>query len=180
MSRGGAACLWNWSAASQVSRVHYCVMGRLIHTGLGSSSLITHVLHSPPPPREQVCNRSCSNKAHTLRRSVLTNPGVLSGTVCPPGSLLACTCAMGGGRVLGEGAGRRAGRRPRPGVCLGACAARGRAHFALAADGPELAPSCHIPPFANFAATKAHFSLRLRRWPCRPTARQPCLLRSPA
>jgi hypothetical protein len=27
-----------------------CVMGRLIHTGLGSSSLIAHVLHSPPPP----------------------------------------------------------------------------------------------------------------------------------
>ena len=41
------------------------VMGRLIHTGLGSSSLIAHVLHSPPPPREQLCNRSCSNKTHT-------------------------------------------------------------------------------------------------------------------
>ena len=39
-------------------------MGRLVHTGLGSSSLIAHVLHSPPPPREQLCNRSCSNK-HT-------------------------------------------------------------------------------------------------------------------
>jgi hypothetical protein len=25
----------------------------------------THVLHSPPPPREQLCNRSCSNKTHT-------------------------------------------------------------------------------------------------------------------
>jgi hypothetical protein len=42
-----------------------CVMGRLIHTGLGSSSLIAHVLHSPPPPRAQLCNRSCSNKTHT-------------------------------------------------------------------------------------------------------------------
>ena len=31
-------------------RVHECVMSRLIHTGLGSSSLIAHVLHSPPPP----------------------------------------------------------------------------------------------------------------------------------
>jgi hypothetical protein len=41
-------------------------MGRLIHTGLGSSSLIAHVLHSPPPPREQLCNRSCSNKTHTV------------------------------------------------------------------------------------------------------------------
>ena len=39
-------------------------MSGLIHTGLGSSSLIAHVLHSPPPPREQLCNRSCSNK-HT-------------------------------------------------------------------------------------------------------------------
>jgi hypothetical protein len=27
-----------------------CVMSRLIHTDLGSSSLIAHVLHSPPPP----------------------------------------------------------------------------------------------------------------------------------
>ena len=27
-----------------------CVMNRLIHTDLGSSSLIAHVLHSPPPP----------------------------------------------------------------------------------------------------------------------------------
>jgi hypothetical protein len=43
-----------------------CVMSRLIHTGLGSSSLIAHVLYSPPPPREQLCNRSCSNKTHTF------------------------------------------------------------------------------------------------------------------
>ncbi len=43
-------------------------MGRLIHTGLGSSSLIAHVLHSPPPPREQLCNRSCSKKTHTFLR----------------------------------------------------------------------------------------------------------------
>ena len=26
------------------------VMGRLVHTGLGSSSLVSHVLHYPPPP----------------------------------------------------------------------------------------------------------------------------------
>ena len=25
-------------------------MGRLVHTGLGSSSLVAHVLHYPPPP----------------------------------------------------------------------------------------------------------------------------------
>ena len=41
-----------------------CVMSRPIHTGLGSSSLIAHVLHSPPPPPRTDCNRSCSNK-HT-------------------------------------------------------------------------------------------------------------------
>jgi hypothetical protein len=33
-----------------VPRVHQCVMGRLVHTGLGSSSLVAHVLHYPPPP----------------------------------------------------------------------------------------------------------------------------------
>jgi hypothetical protein len=33
-----------------IPRVHECVMGRLVHTGLGSSSLVAHVLHSPPPP----------------------------------------------------------------------------------------------------------------------------------
>ena len=36
----------------------------LVHTSLGSSYLIAHVLHSPPPPRAQLCKRSCSNK-HT-------------------------------------------------------------------------------------------------------------------
>jgi hypothetical protein len=29
-------------------RIHQCVMGSLVHTSLGSSSLVTHVLHSPP------------------------------------------------------------------------------------------------------------------------------------
>jgi hypothetical protein len=44
-------------------RVHYCVLGRLVHTGLGSSSLVAHVLHyPPPPPRKQLCTRSCNNK----------------------------------------------------------------------------------------------------------------------
>jgi hypothetical protein len=46
-------------------RVHKCVMGKLVHTCLGSSYLIAHVLHCPPPPRRtQLYNRSCSNK-HT-------------------------------------------------------------------------------------------------------------------
>ena len=39
-------------------------MGRLVRTGLGSSSLVAHVLQYPPPPRKQLCTRSCSNK-HT-------------------------------------------------------------------------------------------------------------------
>ena len=30
--------------------IYDCVMSRLIRTDLGSSSLIVHVLHSPPPP----------------------------------------------------------------------------------------------------------------------------------
>ena len=35
-------------------RVHWCVMGRLVHTGLGSSSLVAHVLHYLPPPMRTV------------------------------------------------------------------------------------------------------------------------------
>ena len=31
-----------------------------------------HVLHSPPPPREQVCNRSCSNKNTRAQNSHLS------------------------------------------------------------------------------------------------------------
>ena len=41
---------------------HYCVVVRLVHTGLGSSYLIAHVLHYPPPPRAQLCIKYCSNK----------------------------------------------------------------------------------------------------------------------
>jgi hypothetical protein len=33
-----------------IPRVHLCVMVRLVHTGLGSSYLVAHVLHYPPPP----------------------------------------------------------------------------------------------------------------------------------
>jgi len=35
-----------------VPRVHKYVMGRLVHTGLGSSSLVAHVLQYPPPPTQ--------------------------------------------------------------------------------------------------------------------------------
>ena len=67
-----------------------CVMGRLVHTGLGSSSLVAHVLQYPPPPHansfvlgpavinthlnnkfchlwHRLCTTSCSSK-HTHRR----------------------------------------------------------------------------------------------------------------
>ena len=47
-------------------------MGRLVHPGLGSSSLVAHVLYYLPP-REQLCNRSCSNTGtHTFRRPSTT------------------------------------------------------------------------------------------------------------
>jgi len=36
--------------AFQLSNRPPCVMSGLIHTGLGSSYIIAHVLHSPPPP----------------------------------------------------------------------------------------------------------------------------------
>ena len=41
-------------------------MGSLVHTGLGSSSLVAWHMSSTIPllPREQLCNRYCSNK-HT-------------------------------------------------------------------------------------------------------------------
>jgi hypothetical protein len=39
-------------------------MGSLVHIGLGSLSLVAHVLPYPPPPCKQLCTRSCSNK-HT-------------------------------------------------------------------------------------------------------------------
>jgi hypothetical protein len=51
-------------------------MGSLVHTGLGSSYLVAHVLPypSPPPPCKQLCTRSCSNK-HTLTiRTFLFSP----------------------------------------------------------------------------------------------------------
>jgi hypothetical protein len=43
-----------------------CVMGRLIHSPrLVVSHSTCPPTHSPPPPCEQLCNRSCSNKTHT-------------------------------------------------------------------------------------------------------------------
>jgi hypothetical protein len=50
---------------NQGKQAHPVLKYRVPHgSHLGSSYLIAHVLHSPPPPRAQLCNRSCSNK-HT-------------------------------------------------------------------------------------------------------------------
>jgi hypothetical protein len=54
-------------------RVHECVMGRLVHTCLGSSYLIAHVLHCPPSPPAHsfiigpaVINTHCSVSSFSL------------------------------------------------------------------------------------------------------------------
>jgi hypothetical protein len=69
----------------------HCVMGSLVHTGLGSSSLVAHVLlyAPPPPPRKQFCTRSFSNK-HV--NSFVLGPAVINThtinthpcSTCPP------------------------------------------------------------------------------------------------
>jgi hypothetical protein len=41
------------------------LMGRIVHTGLGSSSLVAHVLHYPPPPTRIAGNRYCVINTHT-------------------------------------------------------------------------------------------------------------------
>ena len=56
----------------QLKGIIIIVMGRLVHTGLGSSSLVAHVLQYPPPTRKQLCTRSCSNKhTHTHNKQAL-------------------------------------------------------------------------------------------------------------
>jgi hypothetical protein len=47
---------------------------RLVHTRLGSSCLIEHVLHCPPPQREELCHRSCSNKQQLTIFRKSSNP----------------------------------------------------------------------------------------------------------
>ena len=69
-------------------------MGRLVHTSLGSSYLIAHVLHCPPPP------------AHSFIMGpavINTHSGVLPRAAC---WRRGC-CYHGGGAGLGGGAGRR-------------------------------------------------------------------------
>jgi len=43
-------------------------MGRLVHTGLGSSSLVAHVLHYPPPPHANSFVLGPAVIKHTQRR----------------------------------------------------------------------------------------------------------------
>jgi hypothetical protein len=49
-ARNPPSTLSSFSLLRRASHKTQCVMSRLIHTGLGSSSLIAHVLHYPPPP----------------------------------------------------------------------------------------------------------------------------------
>jgi hypothetical protein len=44
------------------------VMGRLVHTGLGSSSLVAHVLPYPPPPHVN---------SFVLGPAVINTPGLI-------------------------------------------------------------------------------------------------------
>ena len=55
--------------------------GSQVHTGLGSSSLVALMMSSTllPPPREQLCNRSCSNKTHTQSKKKTPNRILESG-----------------------------------------------------------------------------------------------------
>jgi hypothetical protein len=41
------------------------VMGRLVHTSLGSSYLIAHVLHCPPPPAHSIIIGPAVINTHT-------------------------------------------------------------------------------------------------------------------
>ena len=54
------------AATYRQEKIQPPVMGRLVHTVLGSSSFVAHVLHYPPPPREQVYNRYYSNTHNSL------------------------------------------------------------------------------------------------------------------
>jgi hypothetical protein len=48
------------------------VMGRLVHTGLGSSSLVAHVRHNPPPPHANSFVLG-PNKNHTIQKKLRTS-----------------------------------------------------------------------------------------------------------
>jgi hypothetical protein len=80
-------------------------MGSLVHTGLGSSSLVAHVLPypPPPPPRKQLCTRSCSNK-HTHTNTHLAGPSLLTvyvGVVeCAPASLPTASSSLAHARRI--------------------------------------------------------------------------------
>jgi hypothetical protein len=53
-------------------------------SGLGFSSLVAHILYYPPPPREKLCNRYCSNKhTHTSLFTAVTRRGGRGGSRKP-------------------------------------------------------------------------------------------------
>ena len=64
---GGWACTSHPGVLGSIPKQEEPVMGRLVHTGLGSSSLVAHVLHYPPPPHA-LCS-TCSNK-HTHSHAI--------------------------------------------------------------------------------------------------------------
>jgi hypothetical protein len=87
-------------------------MSGLIHTGLGSSSLIAHVLHSPPPPPvnsfvigpavinthpvfttvvRELVRKWLSTKNRSIRRSTPRHPITMASTVESPDPM---TCAL--------------------------------------------------------------------------------------
>jgi len=52
-------------------------MGRLVHTGLGSSSLVAHVLHYPPPHANSfVIGPAVINNTHTLLLATLVSRNI--------------------------------------------------------------------------------------------------------
>ena len=54
-----------------------CVMGRLVHTGLGSSSLVAHVLHYPPPHANSfVIGPAVINNTHPLLLATLVSRNI--------------------------------------------------------------------------------------------------------
>ena len=65
-----------------IPRVHLCVLGRLVHAGLGSSSLVAHVLHYPLPPHANSFVIGPAVIKHTHARTVRSvRPAGLARTV---------------------------------------------------------------------------------------------------
>jgi hypothetical protein len=82
-------------------------MVSLVHTGLGSSSLVSHDLPYPPPTRKQFCTRSCSNKhththvLHCFPHPPGCSPDLLMVRIRSPDGLVVGSCTSHPG-VLGS------------------------------------------------------------------------------